>query len=232
MTSEKTVFKKRALREELIVAGLDFLNANRVEELTMRKLASLCHVTPHAIYNHFANKDALIEALSDRVLQDLTVIATEIVLQSSLNFEGKMIALTNAYLKFIEKYPFHWQVAQKSRSSTTPSYVVDMRDGALLCKNKYPGFPTLKTLNRFSKLPAPIIDAVMKKQDLSDRIFSMSPSVLEPMEDKAETCLGQITLYSFVTGLSFALANGSMSSAVNRKQAIQEVVRYLFKRYF
>ncbi len=231
-TSKKEDTHKRSLRDELIAAGLEFLNHNRIEDLTMRKLASLCNVTPHAIYNHFADKDALIEALGNDILSDLTQTATEIMLQSSLNFEGKMIALTNAYFDLIEKYPFRWQITQKVRSSSSPSYIIEQTRDRLVCKNKYPGFPSLKTLNRFSKLPAPIIDALMKKKDFTDRLFTKHPTNLKPVEDDPETCLGQIMLYSLVVGLAFSLANGNVSSSKSREEEIQELIHYLFKRYF
>lgn len=131
----------RSLREELIAASLTFLNDHRLEELTMRKLAALCYVTPHAIYNHFTNKDALLEALNERILANLTAKAVEIVLESSQKFEQKISALANIYLTLIEEYPAHWQVLQQTQITKSPSYILDSSNGELVCKSKYPDFP-------------------------------------------------------------------------------------------
>ncbi|BDF57421.1 hypothetical protein CE91St36_02380 [Christensenellaceae bacterium] len=222
----------RSLREELIAASLTFLNDHRLEELTMRKLAALCYVTPHAIYNHFTNKDALLEALNERILANLTAKAVEIVLESSQKFEQKISALANIYLTLIEEYPAHWQVLQQTQITKSPSYILDSSNGELVCKSKYPGFPSLKTLNRFSKLPAPIIDALLKKKGFQERVFSPVPSGLEPAEDDPAVCLGQVAVFSFIYGLSYVFANGSIPAGRDRKEAVNDLVRYFFKRYF
>ncbi len=229
---EKKKSQPRSLKEELIAGSLMFLNDHRLEELTMRKLAALCHVTPHAIYNHFADKDALIEALNERILAQLTSTATEIVLCSSQNFEQKIASLANIYLTLIEKYPFHWQVLQQPQVTKTPAYILEPGDKGLVCKGKYPGFPSLKTLNRFSKLPAPIIDALLKKKDFRARISSAIPAELEPAEDDPEVCLGQITVFAFIYGLSFVFADKRRFADKNREETVNQLVKYFFKRYF
>lgn len=59
------------LRQELIKAGITMVQQVGIEKLSLRKLASLCGVSEAAPYSHFANKDELLAAMQDYVIQQL-----------------------------------------------------------------------------------------------------------------------------------------------------------------
>ena len=56
-------------------AGLTLFNERGYTGTTVRELADACDLTPGAIYNHYASKDALLFAIVDRVhdLADATL---------------------------------------------------------------------------------------------------------------------------------------------------------------
>jgi TetR/AcrR family tetracycline transcriptional repressor len=58
-----------ALSPEAIIAlAIERADASGIEQLSMRKLAADLAVTPMALYWHFANRDALLDAMAEQVL--------------------------------------------------------------------------------------------------------------------------------------------------------------------
>lgn len=55
------------VKEALIDTGLKFIRANQLELISLRKLSKEVGVTPSAVYNHFADKNALLVAIKIRV---------------------------------------------------------------------------------------------------------------------------------------------------------------------
>lgn len=58
----------RNTRDDVVVAALGILNQQGLPDLTMRHLAGTLGIQPSAIYWHFANKQALLAAVSDRII--------------------------------------------------------------------------------------------------------------------------------------------------------------------
>lgn len=56
-------------RGEIVDRAIVFLDEVGLEGLTMRKLAADLGLQPGALYHHVANKDALLEAISDEILR-------------------------------------------------------------------------------------------------------------------------------------------------------------------
>lgn len=54
-------------RERLVVAALELADAEGIQALTIRALASTLGVAPMAIYHHVANKDEILDAIVDAV---------------------------------------------------------------------------------------------------------------------------------------------------------------------
>ncbi len=59
-------------RETVIQAALELLNEVGVDNLTTRKLAERLKVQQPALYWHFRNKRALLDALSEAMLEKIT----------------------------------------------------------------------------------------------------------------------------------------------------------------
>lgn len=58
-------------REELVAGALAYVDAHGLEELTLRALAPTIGVSHTAAYTHFSSKAALLDALVERVLQEI-----------------------------------------------------------------------------------------------------------------------------------------------------------------
>src|SRR5579872_3286321 len=59
-------------REQVLAAALGLLDEVGLEHLTMRRLATALGVQNGATYWHFRSKQALLEAMADTLLTDLT----------------------------------------------------------------------------------------------------------------------------------------------------------------
>ncbi len=60
---KKTVLPVESTRERIFAATQDLFAAEGLEGLSMRKIADVVGVTPMAIYKHYPDKDALVDAL-------------------------------------------------------------------------------------------------------------------------------------------------------------------------
>jgi AcrR family transcriptional regulator len=58
-------------RERILDAASELLRAEGARAFSMRRLAARLDVTPMALYRWFANRDALLQALTERVLDDM-----------------------------------------------------------------------------------------------------------------------------------------------------------------
>ena len=58
-------------RDEVVARALHIVDEQGLDALTVRKVADEFGVTPMALYWHFANKDALLDAVGDAVVADL-----------------------------------------------------------------------------------------------------------------------------------------------------------------
>ena len=62
----------RLRREHVVEVAIALLDADGLDALTMRKLATRLGVQPGALYWHFAGKQALLDAMADRFLEGFT----------------------------------------------------------------------------------------------------------------------------------------------------------------
>ena len=78
MTSDarqiRPAVRRRALtREQILTAALKIIDDGGVEALTMRRLGRALDRNPMAIYRHAADKDALLDGVVERVVDELVV---------------------------------------------------------------------------------------------------------------------------------------------------------------
>ncbi len=121
MTSVSTRRKRASrgsgeqLREEIIAATKDLLaeSANS-DAVSIRGVADAVGVTPPSIYLHFADKDALIEAVVADVFNELDAA----MLAAAVGIERPMEVLCAyglAYVQFAIEHPEHYRVATMER---------------------------------------------------------------------------------------------------------------------
>jgi TetR/AcrR family tetracycline transcriptional repressor len=71
--SEKAPTRSRLSREQVVDAALDLVDREGLEALSLRKLAVSLGVTPMALYWHVADKEALLDALGERLFAGIVL---------------------------------------------------------------------------------------------------------------------------------------------------------------
>ncbi|MGH9246609.1 MAG: TetR/AcrR family transcriptional regulator [Acidimicrobiales bacterium] len=98
------------LRAELIDAAEALLvESDRPEHVSLRRIAAEVGVTAPAIYRHFPDKEALLEAVVARRFDEFRARFTEAYAQEDDCFDGLRRAAA-AYLDFAAHHPAHYQV--------------------------------------------------------------------------------------------------------------------------
>jgi AcrR family transcriptional regulator len=103
------------LRAEIIAVTKDLLAESADSDaVSIRAVADAVGVTPPSIYLHFADKDALIEAVVSDVFAELdaAMVAAGEVVDMPL---AKLRAYGLAYVKFAVEHPEHYRVATMER---------------------------------------------------------------------------------------------------------------------
>lgn len=92
------------LRQALIEAGIKIINENGEENLSLRKVATLCNVSHAAPYAHFKDKDALLEAIknsvTDRFMEELLN-----AVEDKPTADQAIIAMGRTYIQFFSSNP-------------------------------------------------------------------------------------------------------------------------------
>src|ERR1700709_2528112 len=99
--------------ERIHEAGLTLFNERGYTGTTVRELADACGLTPGAIYNHYASKEALLFAIVDRVHDE-----ADAVLSATLRAGGddpvvQLEALASAFTAFHIARPRETRVANR-----------------------------------------------------------------------------------------------------------------------
>ncbi|MBP3889511.1 MAG: TetR/AcrR family transcriptional regulator [Cellulosilyticum sp.] len=69
---EKKAYHHGALKETLIIKGIEMIYEEGIESFSLRKIAAACEVSHTAPYKHFKNKEELLDAIMKYVMQDLS----------------------------------------------------------------------------------------------------------------------------------------------------------------
>ncbi|MCR4627512.1 MAG: TetR/AcrR family transcriptional regulator [Treponema sp.] len=106
-------------KEIILDAAFSFLEEPKFTEFSMNSLASKLNVTKPAIYRHFTNKEAVFDAMENRVIENLSVFLKEINPENTADPKSKK-ALASAIEYFIQN-PTHinYLIAQLS---SNPNY--------------------------------------------------------------------------------------------------------------
>jgi AcrR family transcriptional regulator len=73
MVRRTTATRERLSRETVTASALDLADREGLEALTIRRLATELGVTPMALYWHFDDKEALVDAVAERVLAEVAL---------------------------------------------------------------------------------------------------------------------------------------------------------------
>ncbi len=103
----------RDTRARIHDAGLTLFNDRGYTGTTMRELADACALTPGAIYNHYASKEALLFAIVDRVHDEADAVLSETLRTTAGAPAGQLEALAAAFTAFHIARPRETRVANR-----------------------------------------------------------------------------------------------------------------------
>ena len=95
------------LRNALIGAGLELMNTEGEENLSLRKVALKCGVSNAAPYAHFNSKDEFIAAIQQHIM-DLFTSTLEQTVEMYADTPNILLMLGTAYVKFFYKNPLYF----------------------------------------------------------------------------------------------------------------------------
>lgn len=95
------------LRNALIGAGLELINTEGEENLSLRKVALKCGVSNAAPYAHFNSKDEFIAAIQQHIM-DLFTSTLEQTVEMYTDTPNILLMLGTAYVKFFYKNPLYF----------------------------------------------------------------------------------------------------------------------------
>ena len=103
---KKSAYHHGNLKSALIEAGFDFLEADSLDNLSLRALAKHVGVTPTAAYNHFTDKMALMVDMKTDAFQRLDAFLHQHIEHAEPDTsEGRMRALARGYVAFAFEHP-------------------------------------------------------------------------------------------------------------------------------
>lgn len=65
--------RPRLTRDRIVTVALEIVDREGIEALSMRKLGSALGVEAMSVYNHIANKDAVLDAILDRIIAEIVL---------------------------------------------------------------------------------------------------------------------------------------------------------------
>ena len=104
------VKRDKNIRESLILAGIDEINAHGASGFSFRRVAELCHVSCAAPYKHFADKKQFISAIIDYVNQQWAETQEEVLRQCGDDLRKQMVEVAVNYVKFLMEKPYYRQI--------------------------------------------------------------------------------------------------------------------------
>lgn len=98
---DKKPYHHGNLKNELIKAGIDLVNEEGFTNFSLRKVAKRVGVTPTACYNHFLDKEELLESMNIHINELLEESINKAVHKAEENNEKYItLAIAKAYVKF------------------------------------------------------------------------------------------------------------------------------------
>ena len=94
-----TPVRKGLTPQRVLDAAYQIVDSEGVEALTMRRLGAELGVAAMAIYNHFADRDAILDAIAEQALRDLLIGA------KAGPWRGRIRRLVASVHAMVEKHP-------------------------------------------------------------------------------------------------------------------------------
>lgn len=92
------------VKDSLLAMAMELIDENRGELISLRKLAKAVGVTPSAVYNHFADRNALMLEIKIRIYEKFNKFF-EARTSGTDNPEEALLETCFSYYEFSKKYP-------------------------------------------------------------------------------------------------------------------------------
>jgi AcrR family transcriptional regulator len=95
------------LRTAMIEKGIEMINEQGINSLSLRKLAVACGVSHAAPYSHFASKEELFNAIQNHIAEQFVIVLSKAIKESNDSFEG-LFRMGCAYVMFFVRNPQYY----------------------------------------------------------------------------------------------------------------------------
>jgi len=113
--SGKIMYHHGNLKETLIEKGIEYVNQNGYNNLSLRKLATMCDVSHAAVYKHFSNKDDLFMAMQEHVKEAFAnQLDAAAIKNKNLASEEILFELASAYVELFLEHPTYYNFIYSS----------------------------------------------------------------------------------------------------------------------
>lgn len=119
------------LRKALIEIATDLLAEDGVQALSLRKIAQKAGVSHNAPYMHFADKEAVLVAIAEKGFYLLAADVESAISQAGSKTRERLIAASQAYVRFALEHPDLVQVMFRSVDQTKYPSLVETSETSL-----------------------------------------------------------------------------------------------------
>lgn len=102
--------RRKNLREELILAGIEEINIHGANGFSFRRVADACNVSSAAPYKHFKDKKEFVTAIIDYVNEQWAIAQDEVLAVCDPDPRSQIVAVVTAYIQFLMEKPYYRQI--------------------------------------------------------------------------------------------------------------------------
>lgn len=95
------------MRELLIQAGIQEINAHGVTQFSIRRVADACHVSCAAPYKHFKDKHEFIAAIIEYVNEQWRIRQEEVLSACGDDLRTQIVEVCVQYIRFLMEKPYY-----------------------------------------------------------------------------------------------------------------------------
>ncbi len=106
---KRSSYHHGSLRAELLEACVRLIETDGIGAVSLRRVAREAGVSPGAPYHHFADRAALLSAISARGFEQLTVGMCDALVDVS-GFRAKLVTIATAYVEFARRHKAYFQL--------------------------------------------------------------------------------------------------------------------------
>jgi AcrR family transcriptional regulator len=193
---EKTAYHHGMLKEAMIAKGLLLVNKVGYEAFSLRKVAALCNVSHAAPYNHFKNKEELLQAIKSEVLDKFKRALDATAAKYQDDPKEQIVNLGKCYVKFMVDNPDYLKFIISFRPHCS---LLEIKDGQLLYDQNNEG-----TFDAF-------------KKSAFNYLHSLNPHMGDPVADI-------VTMWSVVHGLAVLISTKSIVYSENYLDLVGKIL--------